>query len=323
MKAQAAAPRLFLDHLDATPIGWHGVRYATRAYTRGPFCLTQRSSDKLTRQIFADRDGVLDLQDARNFAGAGDLEVIVWYDLTNQGRQMSYGAGSRPLLIRNGFVNTIGERPIVCGTGSARGLANTPISWVTPFIISAVLTTGSEPLNGGAYIAGADSAVSVYRDIQLYVSQKSMVLGLGEDMTGMQPNSDTLVADTTSIVTAIRNPKTAAIRGYLKRNGMIVSTFTSESQATDISPDRLSSFGDPDVPLNAMPLGWGLQELGFFNSSTPPSPAALMALEADQGAFFNVPLYGTLNWPASVGRKILASNGSPLAENSGATISYR
>lgn len=322
--------RLILDRMDcALPSGWHGVRYVTRQYS-GPFCKVVRTSDGALMDVYSKNLESIDLESVFQFARVngvvGQVDLVQICDLTGNGNHINFAAGARPQLVRSGYVNTVADLPVYTASGSALGIASMPFVWTRPIMMNGVLIAGSAPATG-AYLMGVDTQGSGYRDTQLF-ADKNMVLGMGEDMSTMTPDAAALTVDTANIVTGIRNPTGVGTRGYLKHNGMLVSTFTTESQSTSLNPDRLVVFGDPDaggqgVPGNYMPLGWGFQELCIWNADTPPSAIALIALEQDQAAFYNIPLYGTLAWPIQSGRKTLASNGSTLKTNTGASITYK
>jgi hypothetical protein len=138
----------------------------------------------------------------------------------------------------------------------------------------------------------------------------------------MGTSTSTIKPYTTSILTAVRNATGATNKGYLAQNGLITTRYTTDNVVTDIAPSQLTMFGDPDVTAS-LPSGAGIQEAIWWNVGTPPSPSALIDLEIDQGRFFNVPMFGQLDWPASVGTKVIASSGNPLTTNSLFNLSYR
>jgi hypothetical protein len=316
--------RLILDQLDALPLAWYGVRHVSRQY-QGPLMQVVRTVDGLRMDAPANGDGTIDMEAVLQFARVngvvGTVTVSQLYDLTGNGRDMKFAVGRRPQIVRAGYVNTIAGLPAMVATGDCLGMAAMPFTWGAPLVFNGVLAVGSAPLSK-AYCLGADTPTSSYRDLQISLGT-AYELGLGEDLASMTPNAAKLSKDTVSIVTAIRNATGTATRGYLKQNGQLISTFTGENQNVDITPNRLVAFGDPDRTTNYMPLGSAWQEFGVFNAQTPPSGIALLTLELNQGAFYNIPLFGTLAWPIEVSRKIIASNGNPLVTNTGARITYR
>ena len=314
-------PRRLLDRLDSRPVAAWGVRQLSNEYT-GPL-FTGLRSDGQTVQVTADWRGYIDRAQTVAFAGGRSLDVTVAHDLTGQGRDMAFGAGNRAALLRRGFESTISDLPAVTATGTSRGSANIPFRWSQPLVISGVIAVTTVPPASNAYIAGVDTASSVYRDCQLFIAKGSNVLGLGEDMTTLTPAAQPgLTADTVQIVTAIRNPNTSAARGYLRVNGQTIGTFTGGSQSTTLTPGQFVTFGDPDDASAFCPSGYAWQELIVWNGDAPPSAAAIAEVERDQGEFFNIPLYGTLAWPVQVSRKVVAFNGSQITTNSGLPINF-
>lgn len=310
-----------LDSIDAQPIAAYGVRYLTQRYGRGPFATVVRHIDGAIRDIYGTSAGTLDIEAALRFAGGGTAEVLRKYDLTGNGRHANFVARSGPLLVRNGVVNIVADLPVYCSSGNSFGKATMPFSWDQPLVINGVFIQASAPMSK-AYAIGLDTTISTYRDIQMTVGA-DFALGLGEDLNSMTPNTAKLAKDTAHILSLIRNATGTTTRGYIKQNGLLVSTMTTESQSTSITPSQLALYADPDNSASRVPLGSGWQEIVVFNTTTPPSASALLTLEFDQGAFFNIPLFGTLAWPIQVSRKILASNGSALTSNTGANITYR
>jgi hypothetical protein len=323
MLTPRTARRSITSLLDGDAAAVFGVRIPDQRRYSDAVCRAVRVADGVERDVFADRrTGIIDVEDLRVFASGGDLEVATAYDLSGGRRHCTFAAGRRPLIVKAGVVNTVGGMPIYVSTGTTRGTIAVALTWAMPMVANIVLAATSRP-TGAGYIVGADTSASSYRDIQLSVAPASWTLTLGEGIVGMSPNTSALAQDTASIITAIRTGSAGAVKGYLIQNDVITSTFTTERQSTDINPNTVSIFTDPDDALSFAPAGWGFQELWLFNASPPPSGEALSALHASQSEVYGIPLRGTLAWPIAVTRSLLTSSGGALTTSSALKITYR
>ena len=312
-----------LDRIcDAPPLAVFGTRHLTNRWNGLPLLQVVRESDLSRRDIYADRFGVLDLADIKAFSGNSTVDVSVVYDQSGSNRHLSASAGERFRISSLGSLNTNQSLPVLVATGASRMTANVPFVWNTPIVMNMVLVRAGDARTP-AWIAGNDSASTAYRDIQVFAAAASNQIGLGEDLNTMTPNNSTITANTVSILTVIRNATGVPTRGYIIQNGLVTSTFNTESQATNINPSRFVIGGDPDTLANFMPVGWGFQEIILFNGQ-PPSTGTLNALHLDQGRHFNIPVYGTLSSPVSITRSLVTSSGNPLVTSNGLqNITYR
>ena len=314
--------RSIASQIDAEPAAVYGVRLIDPAMYDGPICQAVRVLDGAVRDIWADRrTGQLDALSVQSFANGGKVETSAWYELRGKNTPMTLPVNARPLIANNGVCNTVGGMPIYVAQGNTRGSAPVASSWANPLVINTVLAATSMPTTN-AWVAGVDLSISGYRDCEIYVPANSFGLALGEDYTGMYPQTSAMAKDTVSIVTAIRTSQNPSVRGYMIQNDQITSTYTSGSQATDINADKIWVFGDPDTG-SFCPAGWGIQELWIWNGQTPPSGDTLSLLHADQSDVFGIPIRQGPTYPISVSRNILNNFGQAITTNTGLKITYK
>ena len=328
---------LIMDRLTVPPLAWYGPRYVTKKY-KGPIWRARRVTGGTWRDVYDDGQGLVDKKELMAIMGTDSIEVTP-YDLMGGGPRpgdffaMTSADGFAPQVGSNGVLNTVADIPAMKATANSYLLSNAQFgfNFTNTIIMNAVVVRGSTPSVAG-YIFGADFATSGFSDLELFFPANSQKMGFGEDRSNYaSADVGTLTNDTVSVFTAIRNGGGTNPPGFLKQNGQVIASYTS-APAGSQQPNRLAAFCDPDGGVGGYNArgafmggssGSALMEFGIWNAAQSPSPQCLIDLELDQGKYFNIPIYGTLAWPVSVSRNILAANGSALLTNTGGALTYK
>jgi hypothetical protein len=106
--------QLVLDRMASTATMVYACRLMTAKHKGRPLLNVRRSSDNVSRDIYYDVNGVLDVGDLLGFVGASDGFITKWYD-QSQIRNDAENATTttQPKIVVSGAVQLINSRPAI------------------------------------------------------------------------------------------------------------------------------------------------------------------------------------------------------------------
>lgn len=110
-------PALLLDQYPITEGGAWSLRKLRTAYT-GFAIQVRRSSDNTTQNIGFTANGDLDTSALKTFVGANSGYVVIWYDQSGLGIDMTSVSAAQPRIVNAGVVERQGAMPSVLFDGS-------------------------------------------------------------------------------------------------------------------------------------------------------------------------------------------------------------
>lgn len=320
------APRLPLStkRTDTQPDRGGGLCLINPDY-RDYLFTAYRQSDGATRKVYADRLGRADIADLNGWAGSSAILLEDVADQWSPGEVFAK-VGTRMVLrtAAGRWSQTRTGALCALATGSSGLTTRTPnLSWGNTIVINLVMQKTLANALGPTWIAGVDFISSSFRDIEIFEPINGTGLRFGQDNLAMTPATATLPGFSIQSLTAIRY-RTAQpnLKGHLRRNGVVVDTYTSNVATTDLQPNRFSLFADPDGAGfgswgSYAPANWAFMETSLFYNGKQPSLPAIEALERAQGL-----RWGITEMVGAVVEVAPPSNGIPIKNSSGVITGY-
>lgn len=267
--AARPAPQMPLDVITTpgvTAVAAYGLRQMRARYV-GPAINVQRSSDSATMDIGFRGAGALDVQTLANFIGGGTGSILIWYDQSANGYNMTVGAAPAPPVNLTG-VNGLPTSVFVGGTNYLTNM--TPVL-TQPFTVSTVAKRTGNFSAYGAMVGDGSSAQGFY--FNNAPNGASLYAGGSGATTGGPTCTDGIAHSMIALFNGISSTITVDAAG-----GIVgTSTAPGTSSFTGL---RLGYAGSGGLTGN-------LSEAAFWSGQV--DAGSIIALAANQKAYWGTP----------------------------------
>jgi len=158
--------RLVLDRMASTATMIYACRLMTAKHKGRPLLNVRRSSDNVSRDIYYDVNGVLDVGDLLGFVGANNGFVTKWYDqsqLRNDAANAT--AATQPQIVVSGAVQLINSRPVIFANATNNTVLSMPGLATNLNTISSVHNISASAVSLATLITGSADIPIIRRNI--------------------------------------------------------------------------------------------------------------------------------------------------------------